>query len=383
MKILQINKFFFLRGGAEKYFFDLAELLTKHGHRVLAWSTLHRQNFPWPQKGDFIRFNDLSKREGLIRDLIKLKNIFWNREANRKLTQLIKREKPEVAHLHNIFGHFSPSIISVLKKYNIPIVMTLHDYKLFCPNYKFYSQGKICFSCLEEKSFRPCLKKKCLDNSWLKSLIGYLEAKWQKDILKTADKIDVFLAPSLFMKRQAQASGIPNKKIIHLPNFVDYQINQLNDLQDKYFLYCGRSSQEKGLEFLLKAFKNKPWKLKIATDKSQPELKRMISRSYAVIVPSLWPENFPYSILESFSLGRPVLAARVGGLPELVKEKETGLLFEPNSRTDLEKKIIWANQHPEEIETMGRTAQKTILKKYNPDKHYQKLIKIYERSKSY
>ena len=405
MKILQINKFFFLKGGAERYFFDLSELLTEKGHQVLAWSTQHPQNFPWPNQEDFAQFNNLSKKEGLGKDLKKIRGIFWNKEAKEKLGKLIRREKPEIAHLHNIFSHLSPSIIFALKKRQIPIVLTLHDYKLFCPNYQFFSQGKICFDCLKKKDYHSCLSKKCLKNSSIKSLIGYLEAKWQKDFLKVAQKIDIFLAPSLYMKRKALAWGIPAEKIIHLPYFVNKSQN-FSRKRNQYILYFGRLSQEKGIEFLIKTFlkaldiplkivgqgpqrnkleklaKNRRKKIEFLGEKKGQQLKEIISEAYLIIVPSLWPENFPYAILESFALAKPILAAKVGGLPELVKNKQTGLLFKPNNQDDLKEKIIWASQHPKEMEKMGQTAQKEVLAKYNSEKHYQKLIKIYERIKN-
>ena len=405
MKILQINKFFFLKGGAERYFFDLSELLTEKGHQVLAWSTQHPQNFPWPDQEDFAQFNDLSKREGLGKDLKKIRGIFWNKEAKEKLGKLIRREKPEIAHLHNIFSHLSPSIIFALKKRQIPIVLTLHDYKLFCPNYQFFSQGKICFDCLKKKNYHSCLSKKFIKNSSIKRLIGYLEAKWQKDFLKVAEKIDIFLAPSLYIKRKAFAWGIPAEKIIHLPYFVNRSQN-FSQKKNQYILYFGRLSQEKGIEFLIKTFlkaldiplkivgqgpqrnkleklaKNRRKKIEFLGEKKGQQLKEIISEAYLIIVPSLWPENFPYAILESFALAKPILAAKVGGLPELVKNKQTGLLFKPNNQDDLKEKIIWASQHPKEMEKMGQTAQKEVLAKYNPEKHYQKLIKIYERIKN-
>jgi len=138
MKILQINKFFFLKGGSERYFFDLSELLSQKGHGISILSTNHPNNFPYFEKDDFVEYNDFSKTEGIWKDSKKIIRIFWNREAAKKLEKLIKKEKPDIAHLHNIFSHLSPSIIYTLKKHNIPIVMTLHDYKMFCPNYKFF-----------------------------------------------------------------------------------------------------------------------------------------------------------------------------------------------------------------------------------------------------
>ena len=226
-----------------------------------------------------------------------------------------------------------------------------------------------------------------------------------KDFLKVAQKIDIFLAPSLYMKRKALAWGIPAEKIIHLPYFVNKSQN-FSRKRNQYILYFGRLSQEKGIEFLIKTFlkaldiplkivgqgpqrnkleklaKNRRKKIEFLGEKKGQQLKEIISEAYLIIVPSLWPENFPYAILESFALAKPILAAKVGGLPELVKNKQTGLLFKPNNQDDLKEKIIWASQHPKEMEKMGQTAQKEVLAKYNPEKHYQKLIKIYERIKN-
>jgi len=414
MKILQINKFFFLKGGSERYFFDLSELLSQKGHGISILSTNHPNNFPYFEKDDFVEYNDFSKTEGIWKDSKKIIRIFWNREAAKKLEKLIKKEKPDIAHLHNIFSHLSPSIIYTLKKHNIPIVMTLHDYKMFCPNYKFFSQGKPCFDCIKRNNFRSCLNKRCIKNSWSKSLIGYLEGKWQKDFLKIIDKIDIFLAPSLFIRKKAISAGLPAKKIIHLPNFIDNEFlnnkkikNEFNP--QKYILYFGRLSEEKGIDLLIKSYlensvKLSKWIIKIAGEgpeqdrlkklnkrykqieflgkKKIEELKKIISQSYLIIVPSIWPENFPYSILEGMGLGKVVLSARIGGMSEMIEHKETGLLFNPGDIIDLTKKINWAIDNPKKIKEIGIKAQKEILNKYNSEKHYNKLIKIYEQIKN-
>lgn len=426
MKILQINKFFFLKGGSERYFFDLSELLFKKGHEVIVWSTQNPKNLPWPRQENFAEFSDFSKKQGLIKDFKKVRRIFWNKEAKRKLEKIIKEvpmakssrildaesvgKKPDIAHLHNIFSHLSPSIIFALKKHGIPIVMTLHDYKLFCPNYKFFSKNEICFDCLKKKNYSSCISKKCIKNSRIKSLIGYLEAKSQTDFLKVSDKIDIFLAPSLFIKRKAVEWGIPNEKIVHLPNFVDI-FPKLKPLEkkDNYFLYFGRLSHEKGVELLIKAFSKtrnelSNWKLKIVGDgpekeklknlakgqerieflggKKGKELKQIIINANLVVMPSIWPENLPYSILESFVLAKPVIAAKSGGLTELIKDRQTGLLFKPGNENDLREKLIWANDYKKELKQMGKMAKKEVLAQYNSEKHYKKLIKVYERIKN-
>lgn len=398
MKILQINKFFFLKGGAERYFFDLAELLSAEGERVSVWSARHPLDF--------------SKREGFLKDFKKVRRIFWNRDAVKKLEKVIEREKPDVAHLHNIFGHFSPSIIFALKKRGIPIVMTLHDYKFFCPNYKFFTRGKVCFDCLKKRNYRACFYKKCVHNSRIKSFLGYLEGKWQRDFLKAAHKIDMFLAPSLFIKEKALEWGIPFDKIIHLPNFITIdnleKIRQNKD--EKYILYFGRLSEEKGIALLIKAFlkavdkEANGWKLKIAGDGPKEEnlrkiaknedgveflgrlnseaLKEKIFNARLVVVPSLWPENFPYSVLESFALGKTVLAAKIGGLPEMIENGKTGLLFEAGDKNDLAEKILWAMSQPEKIKKIGENAREEALKKYSSEGHYEKLKRVYERIKN-
>ena len=209
------------------------------------------------------------------------------------------------------------------------------------------------------------------------------------------------------MRRRALAWGIAADKIIHLSNFINIsQPAEFNKQEKPYFLYFGRLSQEKGIKFLIKTFlkaldiplkivgqgpqrekleklaKNGRKKIEFLGEKKGQQLKEIISKAYSIIVPSLWPENFPYAILESFALAKPVLATKVGGLPELVKNKQTGLLFKPNNQDDLKEKIIWASQHPKEMKKMGQTAQKEVLDKYNSEKHYQKLIKIYERIKN-
>ncbi len=409
MKILQINKFFFLKGGSERYFFDLSELLSQKKHQVIAWSTENMKNFPYNNEDLFAEYSDFSRKEGFKKDLKKVIRIFWNREAKKKLEKLIKKENPDIAHLHNIFSHFSPSIISTLKKHNIPVVMTLHDYKIMCPNYKFFSENEICFKCLKNNNFRSCLKRKCIDNSKSKSLIGYLEGVWQKNFLKTADKIDIFIAPSLFIKRKAVQSGIPANKVVHLPNFVNEEFSDTKELEKsnlKYMLHFGRLSSEKGIDLLINTYLKNDIKmdLKIVGDgpeekrlkeltrncdqikflgkKKGKELRELIYNAYISVMPSVWPENLPYSILESLTLKTPVLASKIGGMTEMIKDKETGLLFKLNDSDDLAEKLNWAIDNPKEIKKMKETAREESLEKYNPEKHYNKLIKTYERIKN-
>lgn len=408
MKILQINKFPYLKGGAERYFFGVSALLVQHGHQVVRWSTRHPQGIDLPHQDTFPRYNDLSQRKGLVKDLRKVKNMFWNKEAANRLEQLILREKPDLAHLHNVFSHLAPAIIFTLRKHNIPIVMTLHDYKLFCPNYQFFTQGEACFDCLQGKTYFPCIKKKCVKNSLPHSIIAYLEAVWNFKILKVHRHIDYFIAPSAFMREQALAWGL--KPVVHLPNFIDidkFRKELYNDeTVDKYFLSFSRLSQEKGVDLLIEAFKtvvqeHPEVKLKIAGDgpdrsrleamaegiaqiefigrQSIGEIKKLLAGAYAAVIPSRWPENFPYTVLEASALSKPVIASRIGGLPAMV---ESDRLFQPGNVSDLAAQLLWAVKHPKQVKQIGERAHRKLAV-CSPTNHYRDLIQIYDRIKSH
>jgi len=447
MKILQINKFFYLKGGSEKYFFELRHLLKKNNHDVVDFSMKDKKNLPSIYSKYFIEPVDLKnlKSTTYLKKPNLLFKFIWNKEAQKKLEILIKKEKPDIAHLHNIHHQISLSILPVLKKYKIPVIQTLHDYQTICPNYKLYSQGKICQKCKRHKYYQ-CFFNKCIQNSYLASLFGVLENYfyWLIGIYKN---IDIFIAPSKFLKNKFIEFGIPKDKIVYLPNFVEKFSNSTNKfsschsyedrnplinkegrvapprLQEKcgndkkennYLLYFGRLSKEKGVNVLIKAMRwvNSNIKLKIVGNgpegevallrlqreknknsnqiqflgyKNQNELKEIIKNSLAIIVPSQWYENCPLSILEAFSFEKSVIASKLGGIPELVKDGKTGFLFEPGNTKDLAKKInlLFEGENTDprprkEIISMGKFAQEEIEKKYNPKIHYQKLMEIYE-----
>jgi glycosyltransferase involved in cell wall biosynthesis len=416
MKILQINKFFYLKGGSEKYFFELRNLLKKNNHQVIDFSMKDKKNLPSPFSKYFIEPMNLGEPVSLKRpDLLfkKMLKLIWNKEARKKLEILIKKEKPDIVHIHNIHHEISLSILPVLKKYKIPVVQTLHDYQVICPNYKLYSQGKICEKCKRHKYYQ-CFLNRCVRNSYLASLFGTLENYfyWFSGIY---DRIDIFIAPSKFLKNKFIEFGIPENKIVYLPNFVKIFSKSENLSQNNYLLYFGRLSKEKGVDVLIKAmqFVDKNIKLKIVGNgpekenlkklaeklkinnqieffgyKNQDELKEIIKNSLAVVVPSRWYENCPLSILEAFSFSKPVIASNLGGIPELIKNREIGFLFKPGNAKDLAEKInsllegdTTSCRLQDKLNSMGKSAQEEIEKKYNPEIHYQKLMEIYQKLK--
>ena len=342
MKILQINKFHYPRGGSERYVFELSKLLEDHGHEVIQFSMADDKNYYSKYSQYFIKPVDLDKF-----NLINIIKFFYNYEAVKNLKKLIKDERPDIAHLHNIAHQISPAIIKVLKNHKIPIIQTLHDYKLICPNAKLYSRGLICEQCRGGRYYN-CFLKKCSHNSWTKSFLAMSEAYLNNKILKYYNSVDLFIAPSQFMKNICVKFYIPENKIKLIYNFIGAETEAVEDIMEKnepaYLLYFGRLSEEKGIDVLLAALKilNNKIKLKIAGagpdykkcqsliaqyklnaqaelvgPKYGAELRQIIKQAKAIIIPSLWPENLPYSALEALALGKIIIASHMGGLPEI------------------------------------------------------------------
>lgn len=399
MKILQINKFYYLRGGAERYYFGLSELLEKNGHQVVPFAMQDENNNQTPYAKYFTKKFNVEKF-----NLLDIFKSFYNWEAARKLERLILAEKPDIAHLHNIAYQLTPSIIYVLKKYNILVIQTLHDYKLICPNYKLFSQNKACFAC-KKRRYYQCVKKKCVKNSYLKSLLATLEMYLHKTILKSYDKVDLFIAPSIYLKNVCVDFGINPQKIVVVNNFIENRSYANAEIEDDYILYFGRISEEKGIDVLIKAMeKTEGMKLKIAGAGPETErLKRIIhdydlekkiefiglkyglelegivNKSKAIIVPSIWPENFPFSILESLERGKVIIASRIGGIPELIQNDVNGFLFEPGDHEGLSQ--IIKTLKTKDLMAIKEAARNSA-QKYASRRHLEGILAIYGEIKN-
>ncbi|MFQ6082628.1 MAG: glycosyltransferase family 4 protein [Candidatus Aminicenantia bacterium] len=400
MKILLVNKFFFLKGGAETSFFDTAEILQANGHKVVFFSMMHLENLDSLYSKYFVSRIDFENISSFIHKIKASGRILYSLEARKKLEELMKKEKPDITHLNNIHHQISPSILHTLKKYNLPIVMTLHDYKIVCPVYTMFSKGRTCEKCKGRKYYN-CVLMRCCKDSYLKSFLNTLEMYLHHSILHIYDLVDVFISPSKFLKDKIVEMGF-NAKVFHLPNFIN-----VNDFIPSYtwnentIVYFGRLSYEKGLVTLLSALKGLDIKCKIIGDgslkeslklkvksekihnieflgyKFGDELRNEIKSSACVVLPSNWYENNPRAILEAFALGKPVIGSRIGGIPELVKDYKTGLTFEPGNPNDLREKILYLFNNLDKMIEFGKNARKFVEKNFNPEKYYQELMKIY------
>lgn len=400
MRIIQVNKFYYLRGGAEKYLLTINKALEDAGHEVAVFSMNHPKNLASPYNKYFVSRVSFSE-SGFINMIHASLRIFWSFEAKRKFEKLVIDFKPDIIHLHNIYHHISPSILRVSKKYKIPVVIHLHDYKLICPNYQLFTQGKYCEACRSQK-FYNCVRLKCFKNSRLKSLLVYLEMTLHHKILKIYENnLDLLIAPSQFIKDVFIKFGWPENKIKLLYNFCEK-----TDLQaaisspENYLLYFGRLGPEKGIDILIKSLQNTQEKLKIAGAgpeleylhklssnlglnsqveflgfKSGSELNNLISSAKAIVIPSIWPENMPFSLLESMARGKVVLASDVGGLSELVKNEVNGFILIPQSSESIRNAYLELDQI--NLTEYGQRAREEV-QPLELQIHLQKLVEIYQ-----
>jgi len=400
MKILLVNKFLYPKGGDAISTINTGKLLSAKNHKVIFWGMEHPLNPKYLYKDYFVSYVDFNSPNSIKNQIKIALNLLYSLEAKKKIENLINIEKPDIVHLNNFAHQISPSILHVLKKYDIPTVMTMRDYKLVCPVYTMLSDSNPCEKCRDSKYYQ-CLINICTKNSRFKSMLNTAEMYLHHKILHIYDLIQIFIAPSLFLKNKTEEMGLKGK-IVFLPNFVNVEdFKPEFNWKENSIVYFGRLSGEKGLFILIEAMKGVDVNLKIIGEgplkerlelkvegesinnvcflgyKSGENLKNEIKKSMFVVLSSEWYENNPRTVLETFALGKPVIGSRIGGIPELVKDGETGLTFETGSADDLRKKILYLINNPHKAVKMGKNARKFVEEKFNPEKHYQRLMEIY------
>jgi len=401
MRILQVHKFFHIKGGSEVYLFSLTDALKERGHNVAEFSMKSKKNKDSLWSKYFIENIDYDTTETLKKIKYGLK-IIYSREAKNNISKLLIHFKPDIVHLH-IFQHqLSPSILPVIKKKKIPIVYTAHDLKCICPNYKLLSHGHFCEECKGHKYYN-CLKKKCVKNSYPKSLINVIEMyfhHWRRYY----DLIDLIITPSIFHRKKLIEFGFPRDKIVHLPNFLDENHYSPSYSFGNYFTYFGRLSDEKGLPTLIKAMKfiekkklviigTGPLKnalyemidqfniknVRLVGFKTGDQLRKLLRHSMFSILPSEGCENGPLSLIESFAYGKPVIGSNMGGIPEHISHKKDGLIFEAKNYYNLAQQINFLINNPIEIKRMGKNARLKVKNKFSKKKHIKSIEEIYNK----
>lgn len=398
------NKFHFIKGGTERYLFDLCEGLKGLGHTVIDFSTSDKRN-SYSEYSDYFSEGNNFSRGLKLNDILHIKktlNFIYSFPARRNIKHLIERYTPDVAHIHNIYHHISSSIVHSLRSKNIPIIMTLHDYKLICPNYSLFTNDEVCERCKKYNYYNAIIYK-CIKDSWLASIFICLEMYFCKILKIYENNVDLFIVPSRFIQNKLYDFGIDRKKIFYLPHAIDLNHFKPNYGLGKYILYFGGIYFKKGVHLLLtvaKQFEDIPIKIigegpyekdlrkligryslrnvELLGYKSVNELTNFVAGALLVLIPSLWYEVVGLTIYEAFASGKCVVASNIGGIPEIVKDGINGILFDPGDEHDLLKKIRYLLDNTEKIKEFGSNGFE-MIKKYNDrSTHYQTLVSIYK-----
>jgi len=397
VRVLHINKFLFRRGGAERYLFDVAAELTRRGHECSFFGTAHADNVPLALNRYYPPYRDFAAARPAPGDALAA---VWSRAAARKLEGFLAHFQPDVAHVHNIAYHLTPAILPALSRAGVAAVMTLHDYNLFCPNHYFYSRDVPCFRCPDGRYF-SCVTRRCVKGRLGPSLVGYaahLVAR-RTGVYRRLGRLLVF---SDFMRGFAVRAGFVPDRITLLPPAVNVSARRAGRKRN-YFLYAGRLAPEKGVDELIFAagLAEATVAVRVAGDGPERESLTRLAADYApgrvaflgplddqalaaemaaaraVVVPSRWPENTPAVILEAFAAGTAVVAARGGGVPELVTDGREGLLYEPGdvaALTTLLKRLAGPAQLAREL---GRRARARAARDFDFRAHVDRLEAIY------
>ena len=405
MKILIVNTRHFFGGGDSTYTFNLADLLSSHDHEIAFFAMQDNRNLADPNADLFVSpidFRELDQHKTLTNGVKVLTRTIYSTEARLKFATLLDRFSPDIVHLQNFFNHITPSILFETRQRGLPVVWTLHDYGLACPNSHFLIDrtGQICEACRGGR-FYQAIFKRCKKDSLLASGLASFEAycnRWM-GILK---KVDAFLTPSLFLKCKLVENGFDENRVHHMPLFLPQKNFWRGEQDHGYLLFLGRLEAIKGINVLIEAARRaKEVPLLIAGSVDEPlasrlpeilpenakylglkhgqELIDLVHNALAVVLPSIWYENQPFSILEAFASGKAVIASELGGMTELVAHKERGLLVKPGDSAALADALYWAVNNQTNMKVMGRNARQYALESHSPQAHYQSLMDIYSQ----
>lgn len=396
MKILQITKYHYLRGGAERVFFNTMALLQKHGHEVVPFCVQHPDNLPTPWDKYFAKADEL-RNMGTMDRIRNIGRFFINHDAASKLDELLDVWKPDVAHLHNIFNGLSLAILPVLKKHGIPVVITCHDVRFMCPSDAFDFSSAVCRNC-HRTGFISCVMRNC-QKSPVTSVMGMLEMI-HKDHFFHYDKfIDKYiLLNSIYQGVFAKRHKYFGTKGEVLYNFIEMN-NELTPRRGDYVLFAGRMTKEKGVELLLGAAAKLPG-IKFIFAGSGPledmvrnsglrnvectgwiegqELRNLIDNCAWAVIPSCCIDNNPMSLIEANAHYKPTIAAKIGGIPEIVQHGKTGFLFVAGDEQSLVATLKKAKSlSDEQYYAMANAAYHYAQENFSAPHHYKRLMEIY------
>lgn len=409
MRILVVNWTWYPSGGDWTYVDNICKFYESRGHEVIPFSMKDERNFPTPYSSYFISnidYKSLNKDKSIYNGLRTIKNSLYSVESKKNIRTLLDEHKVDLVHLNNIHHYLTPgSIIPEIKKRGIPIIWTLHDYVILCPNTTFISNDQVCEKC-RGGAFYHCAINKCKKGSFAASVVASMESYTNK-FINPYKYVDYFLCPSKFIAQKFIDFGFDRNKIRGLYNI--FNTEEIKDVtggsapKNKYILCVANILKVKGILTLVKAakglditvniigsgesfeeFENYAKKEQVTNvhflgKKPKSEVLDYVKNAQFLVVPSEWYENLPYSLVEALLLSKPVLGAKIGGIPELVIEDETGYLFEPGNTEDLKRKIIYMlSLDSGKLLELGNNAQKHAYDLVNADSFHDNLSPVFQ-----
>ena len=375
MRVLVVHNAYQHKGGEDTVMEAEVALLRSRGHEVEL----------------FTRHNDAI---ATMPKLAAAANTVWSASVAAEFECTLGAFRPDVVHVHNTFPLISPAIYWVAARLQVPVLLTLHNFRLMCPQAMFLREGKVCEDCLGKLpwrgALRGCYRESRLQSTVLASMVSLHRGlgTWQK-------KVTRYIALNDFCRNKFIEGGLPAERIVVKPNFVDFSPPIAVDRKD--FLFVGRLSAEKGIDTLVAASRTvEAASVQVAGTGPEAELlnavpniralgaltgdqvREAMGGAMALVLPSIWYENFPRTLVEAFGCGLPVIASRIGALAELVEDRVTGLLFEPGDPASLADAMRWALEHPAEMAAMGKAARAHYEANFTAERNYQQLLAIYE-----
>jgi glycosyltransferase involved in cell wall biosynthesis len=401
-QLLSINNYYYRRGGSETVFFEHNRLMEDAGWSVLPFSMHHPLNHATEWSGGFVSGSAGEGSESLRGKLSRAVNAIYSTEAARRVRDVIRLRRPDIAHAHNIYHQLSPSVLVELRRQEIPVILTLHDLKLACPAYKMYSHGAVCERC-RGGALRHVVTNRCIKDSVVMSSLVWLESTVHKFLNVYEKSVSQFVVPSRFFMSKFAEWGIDTSRFAYVPNSVDVDAHLPSGEPGDKFVYFGRLVPEKGVEGLIRAVARARVRLRIvgtgpeesrlrqvaaelgadvefAGYLSGPALSAAISSARAVVIPSEWYENAPLSVMEANALARPVIGADIGGIPELIRHGETGFIYRSANLEALVEVLTKVQTLPTlTLTRMGQSAREWMRSEFSPAAYRDRMLSIYRK----
>jgi glycosyltransferase involved in cell wall biosynthesis len=380
LRVLTVHNFYQRPGGEDFIFSSERDLLRQFGHEV----------------SEYTDTNLRIKTTNPVRVAVEA---IWSTDSYNRILAALRECHPDIVHFHNTFSVISPSAYYACRKYGVPVVQTIQNYRLLCPSANFLRNRQPCEECLGKTPPWPAVVHGCYHTSGIQTSVIALMLTYHRWRRTWQTKVDAFIPPTNFLREKLILGGIPPENIFVKPNGLHPDPGQ-TDAPREYILSIGRFSEEKGLRLLFDAWRSHPEipfrvigsgpmeneirrsignaNVSISNWLPHPEAIQAIKNARCLVLPSICYEGFPMIIAEASGCGVPVIASRLGAMTEIIEDGKNGLLFTPGNGAEFAQKIEWAWNHPGELARMGKAARQEYEEKYSAERNYENLVNIYQ-----